>query len=360
MSTLKQDNQERDPLKEAGEWLARLAASDVTEKERADFEAWLAQDPEHVKAFEDLNALDVDLSALGAFSSLDSAVLSSEMRVAQEEALEISSRGDGHRDHLPASIWYGVAAAVSLVAVGLSLWLVVFNVDPTAQAATYTTVVGEQEEVMLSDGSIVSLNTASSLSVAFTEKQRTIYFTSGEAYFQVAKDSARPFVIHAGDEVVEAVGTAFSVYHRDETIRVSVVEGTVAFGGAPGQGMHDIYRQDETGTVIAQRIDRGQSLVFRQGEALARVYEDTGVETVASWRQGKLYFDRTPLADIIKEVNYYIPQRIVIADQSLADYRGSGVFQIDNAESIVNAFEAAWPVKIVRQSPDVVLLYGAD
>ncbi len=360
MSTLKQNEQDTFILEAASKWISRFASDDVTEKDRHDFQLWLEEDEHHQKVFDELRSIEIDLDAIGGFTELDSDVLTTELLIAHEEARDLQQQDKPLRSSLPASAMAGIAATISLVVIGLGIWITVLNTALSPEAVTYSTLVGEQEEMMLSDGSIVSLNTSSALSVAFTEEQRNIYLTNGEAYFQVAKDPDRPFVVYAGNDVVEAVGTSFTVYHRDDVLRVSVVEGTVAFGGTPGQGMHDIYRQDDTGTVLAQRIDGGQSMTYLDGQEQARVYEDSRIEHAASWRQGKLYFESTPLTEIIKEVSYYIPQRIVIVDQNIATYRGSGVFRVDNAEAIVKAFEAAWPVRIVQQSPDLVLLYSAN
>src|SRR5690606_34920469 len=92
---------------------------------------------------------------------------------------------------------------------------------------TYATAVGEQRRIELTDGSVVHLNTRSRLEVAFTDGARDIRLLEGEATFTVEGDPARPFSVHAGTNIIRAIGTQFNVLRRPSGTTVQVIEGEV-------------------------------------------------------------------------------------------------------------------------------------
>ena len=96
----------------------------------------------------------------------------------------------------------------------------------------YETRIGEQNSITLVDGSVIQLNTDSHIQVNYEKNQRSIVLMAGEAHFEVAKDPSRPFVVKAGDGMVRAVGTAFTVRINPEALKVIVTEGKVALAAA--------------------------------------------------------------------------------------------------------------------------------
>src|SRR5690606_14686343 len=115
------------------------------------------------------------------------------------------------------------AAAASVVILAGALLLVFVPTRPQV----YSTGIGEQRTVKLADGSIVHLNTDSSLRVEYSPATREVHLVEGEALFVVAKEPARPFRVEAGQTTVQALGTQFNVYRRAGGIEVSVIEGAV-------------------------------------------------------------------------------------------------------------------------------------
>ena len=120
-----------------------------------------------------------------------------------------------------------LGAALTLsVAVATGLLLV--NQDGVSGNGIYETRIGEQNTITLVDGSVIQLNTDSHIQVNYEDNQRNIVLMAGEAHFEVAKDRSRPFVVKAGDGMVRAVGTAFTVRINPEALKVIVTEGKVA------------------------------------------------------------------------------------------------------------------------------------
>jgi transmembrane sensor len=126
---------------------------------------------------------------------------------------------------IPRLAWLtGIAA---LLVLGVTTWRGAFRSTPVGES--YVTNAAMQRSLALRDGSVIDINVDSELSVEFTARERRLFLRKGEAHFQVAHDSARPFVVTSGDVSVRAVGTAFDVRLASKTVEVIVVEGKVQF-----------------------------------------------------------------------------------------------------------------------------------
>jgi transmembrane sensor len=205
----------------------------------------------------------------------------------------------------------------------------------------YETAVGEQRSVVLSDGSLVTLNTASAVEVRFESNHRLVRLLSGEALFQVAHDAARPFDVTTGYTTVRAVGTQFNVDRRATATTVTVVEGRVA-----------VLTASENATNDAQNrlpLEAGEQVVVSPQRARQVVHAD--VATAIAWTQRKLIFEHRRLAEVADEFNRYNRQIIDIHGDSLRDQQVTGVFQANDASSFLE-FLARTPGVTVAISSD--------
>ena len=184
---------------EATEWLARLRATDVTAAERGEFAVWLAQGDNRA-AFDAILTLWEQLEVLG---TLDVPI--------------------PHRSKF--SRWVPLAAAASLI-LGLLVTVAYRNLGDE-----YSTTIGEQRFVRLQDGSAIHLNTDSTAIVRLENDERSVRLSRGEAYFNVASDIGRPFVVSTEHAEITVVGTAFAVYAMGGLTKVSVTEGLVTIQG---------------------------------------------------------------------------------------------------------------------------------
>jgi len=229
-----------------------------------------------------------------------------------------------------------VAAGVLLVA-GAAIYLRVFFGNKL-----YETPVGAVTSVPLSDGSSVTLNTASKLRVALNEKERRIDLEAGEAFFDVAKDPSRPFVVQAGKRRIVAVGTRFSVRRDGPEVQVIVTEGKVRVEPEAAGGRAAILT---AGAMI--HTAKHSLLVQENGVDKA--------EEALSWRSGYLTFDKTLLAEAVAEFNRYTPQRIVIDDPKLAALRISGKFRSSYAGDFVQLLRNGFGVEVQRTDETIHL-----
>lgn len=185
-------------------------------------------------------------------------------------------------------------------------------VDPVERFATRR---GETRQVRLADGSFVTLNTNSRVSVHFTDKTRNIRLEYGEALFNVAKNKSRPFIVTTSDAVIRAVGTAFTVRALPErSVQVLVQEGVVEVSHRDQRTGKAIRATAETKTVIASNAPIAVQPVPR-----------VEVERNLAWRYGQISFENVRLADAAREFARYSDTKIAV-DPAVANHTITGMF----------------------------------
>jgi transmembrane sensor len=205
------------------------------------------------------------------------------------------------------------------------------------------TGVGEVRRVPLEDGSAVAVNTASAVEVAFQRKQRTVRLRDGEAWFQVARDVRRPFVVEAGAVRVRAVGTAFSVRRRVDGAEVLVTEGVV-----------EVWAEGATRSPTRLRAGQG---AFVDSSAVVRpaVAAPEAVDRKLEWRYGKIDLAGETLSEAVADFNRYNDRKLVIADPGIADERLYGAFNTGGPDAFAAAVSASLGIEVEIQSDEIIL-----
>lgn len=257
------------------------------------------------------------------------------------------------------------AAAVILAAIGVSAY---FYRDRAEDR--YITPIGGLATVPLSDGSNVTLNTTTTIRVEFTPKEREVRLDRGEAFFVVAKDARRPFVVRVADKRVIAVGTQFSVRRDGDEVRVEVAEGRVRVQSGPEslhlasksegdvlQPAHPALLEDAVGTP-------GEPDVLLTPGGIANSTKDgivlqerdvSDVEADLTWRQGYLTFRNTSLADVVSQFNRYNSRKLKIGDAGTGAVRISGTFRTQDYEAFVRVMGDGFALKARNLGDETVL-----
>lgn len=303
----------RDIEAQAAKWLVRLDLEDSSEL-RAEFQRWVASGPKHHAAFlrlergwrradylKNVRPLDgeVNENVLDTFPG----ALSPEVQRARAEKPQRAVR-------------VAVAASVALVSLlAAALWFAFLRFD----GQVYKTDLGGFQRIALQDGSIALLNTNSELRVRLTKDRRQIELTRGEAHFTVAHDPSRPFDVKAGDTVVRAVGTAFSVRLREQQqVDVIVTEGRVAID--PPDDSLNMKLAQSIPLPQLSTLTAGEAVRVRAHELQVRKIADADVDRKLAWTKGRLSFDRVTLAEAVAEFNRYNRRQLIIDDP---EYRGT-------------------------------------
>lgn len=326
-----------DPVRHtAAAWFARMRADDVSERERGEFQRWLAEEPRHRTVYEHLEMLWSDLGAHAGTPEIATRLHAISARRFP------AARSRPPRRHV--AIWS--VAALLLIAALVTGWALWPTWQPTPQL--YATGTGERRTLLLEDGSRVTLDTDTRLSVTFSQRTRQLTLVHGRAFFHVAKDPDRPFLVTTPDGIVRATGTQFSVYEHNADIEVTLVEGHVV--------VTPHSPSNHRGTAIAMRA--GQRLLMGKGYPVP-LLESARVNTDTAWLSGKLVFDDAPLPSAIAEFNRYTTDKIVIGDDSLRSIHVTGVFRVDDNRSFVDALKISYGLSAIeRGTASVVLVAG--
>lgn len=224
-----------------------------------------------------------------------------------------------------------VAASLFLV-LGIAFCIQVFFMRDS-----YQTAVGEQKTVSLADGSIVKLNTNSKVTVDFSTGIRSVTLDQGQAYFIVAKNPARPFIVNFGVGSVTAIGTEFEVYKKGPKVVVSLIEGKVKVHGSSqkevAKSVPEAKHEPEEIIMVADTgLDTGEQISFSP-EHISPVIK-TDNKRINAWQKEQLIFRKASLDQVISEINRYSPRKIILAQPSLGNKIISGIFPIDSVEAI--------------------------
>jgi transmembrane sensor len=317
---------------EAALWAWRMDSPTVTAAERQAYETWLRQDPRHVKASKELQ---------GVWRALDGlAEAKREEKIATFSEARKQVRGARQR-------WWLAAAALALITVS-AIWL-----NRGSEGQILATAVGQQRNFTLADGSVVALNTNTIVETDLRRRSREIYLRKGEAHFRVSHDTSRPFLVHAGDAVVRAVGTEFEVrVLPDQHVDVVVTEGRVEVRPIEASGT---AASGAMSAVTVRALSAGQRLSTASRDYAVTAVSAEQLSTELAWREGAIVFDGERLSDAIAEVERYTDARIIVSDPAVASLRVGGRFRTGDMQEFFDALQAALPVTIRRTTGGVYI-----
>jgi len=295
----------------AAQWAARVDRAPLSAEDDRAFQAWLAGDLRRPGAYARIRAVALHTArakALGAHFN------PAEFKPAPTNVL--SRRG-------ALMVGGGIAASVAAAAVSGVAFL-----DAAHRIDTHK---GEVKLAHLADGSVVTLNTASSLAVDFSSHRRNVTLISGEALFDVAKDKSRPFVVTAGATQIRAVGTSFTVRHlADLPVQVLVREGVVEVSKKNQKSIPPL--RAALNTMVTAPLSDAHPVVSRLAAP--------EVGRQLAWRQGRLAFEGQTLAEAAAEFGRYSDTKIVIDDPALGREEIAGLYRANDPVGFSKAIAA--------------------
>jgi transmembrane sensor len=319
--------------RQAATWLTTLGREEVSVEEKMAFRQWLGESERHRKAFEALCALWGELEILKELDDIAEAAVTQPV-----QAHTLSRR---------RVIAAGLAAVAGGAGFVLYRWL-------PRSTDVYETAVGEQRTVRLSDGSTVQMNTDTYMMVDFSQSSRILRLFRGEAHFDVAKDDPRrPFLVHAANGIVKAIGTAFTVRLRaDDVVEVTVEEGHVSLAWV------ETLAFGETPPAAADLI-AGQNVVFNERVERIKEIPPAELNRKLAWRQGMLVYDGEPLVDVVADISRYTDVDIEITDPTIRDLPVAGYFRVGKVDALFDSLEGTFGLKVEHVSENLVRLSAA-
>ena len=304
----------------AAEWFVRRREPDFTGEEEHAFQVWLTHSTEHPKAYARIESVWQRYEQLPI-----EAVEPASPALATVRSMPSMART---QPRLPAKAksrrpWAAAMAASALLAVGVGSQL-----DWGSRFAEYQTALTERRSIELSDGSRVELAGGSALSVKFDDEGRHLRLHKGEAYFEVAPDTRRPFVVESADGSTRALGTAFDVARVGDAVTVTVTEHSV--------GVQTAQR--------AATLASGYRLRY-EGSEIGDV-EPADLDSALAWRRDRLVFRRATLSEVVSSLERYRHGRIFIASDELKAMPVTAVFDVRQTDAAIDTIAATLPVQV--------------
>jgi transmembrane sensor len=323
---------------EASIWLVRLDNGNLSDQSRKELKAWLSADKRHQVALK---------SMADIWDGMDEVLLNI----------------DDENSSKNVSLWpilkpifepFALAASASFLAIFIWLFM------PTnVQKDSYATLIGQQMDARFDDGSIIHLNTNTRIETEFSDEKRIIKLIKGEALFEVAHDPSRPFIVYAGDRLVQAIGTKFIVHLKSENVQVTVTDGKVKMSKvALNTKLTDIKELNNTSIQKDDvYIAKGEKVIASSNQTPKLTHiKPENIKRELAWLDGKLIFENEELFDVIEEINRYVDIQIVLKEPSLHNIRISGRFDLGDSEALIEALELSFNMKSLRLDSNKILL----
>jgi transmembrane sensor len=319
---------------EARDWLIRLQSNDADSEDFMAWEAWVSTSDAHRAAYRE---------------ATEAWALASRVYTPRPTALELQR--DSYTANVPVWLWRrgrsnlrlvwssgAVAAALAALALGWGGWAAWEKLgdEPAIQ---FGTGVGENERLVLNDGSKVHLAALTKVGVDFARRRRSITLQSGEALFEVAHDRSRPFVVTTPLAEITAVGTAFDVHATPTITTVSVTEGVIRVDMRGGSGPH---------------LSAGQQLVVdAKGFRVSQL--GGGADAPPAWLQGRLEFRNQPLRIVLFDLNRYSKTPLMLGDAAAGDLTFTGTVEVNAIDDWVHGLPRSFPLDIESADGKLIL-----
>ena len=348
MNNIRQFSSKEDIQEQACLWISRLDR-ELSDGEKNKLDEWLAESPNHRKALMEAASLWDNMSVLNELSGLFP---------------RHQNKTETHRRQKRVITQARMSVAAAFLVMAIAVAVVVDHIwleEPDVVAhmsEKIETGIGEQRNLVLADGSTLLLNTNSRVTVDFSDEVRNIVLLKGEAHFEVAHDSTRPFTVTAGNNTVTAVGTAFNMqYVDDNAFELVVTDGKVLvkdrfsafssnqslFSKAPVKGEGLLMFAGEKATVKGD-VDARESL------------SQNDIDDDLAWQQGMIVFKGERLEAVLAEIGRYTQVHFQISDESLKSRRVAGYFKVGDIDGLLAALKNSFNIEYEKVSDTSIQL----
>lgn len=318
---------------QASHWLLQLQANPDDEALLTQFQIWLEADDTHEACY---------LDTLLLWQEMESAT--NELQSEQRQKIDTPSipATDITTNQAIKSPHHLFNKPKMFTAVFLSLVLLTVLVLPKHiwLQPDIATGIAQQQTRTLSDGSILHLNGQSGVNILFSETSRTVELLYGEAFFEVASDSERPFQVIAQDILAQAIGTAFNIKYLDEGIETTLTEGKLKL---------------ELATQKSLILRAGERVLWHDSEGTQRSQGHSLY--LPDWKRGLLRLDNMPLVDVLTRLNRQYPVTLKLVNPALANKPIKGILPLNDLETTLTVLETTLAVKLIRFSDQLILLH---
>lgn len=312
------EDEKPDPLlEEAMDWLLRLQDAPRDPQHARQLEVWLSQSPAHERAWDRARSA---WQLMGEVPPIYEHLWKDEAPSLPPARPSVrGSRTYGPASPSQRSLARWAAGAASAAAVGLFLLFATPSIMVRMEA-DHVTAAGENRAITLADGTVVTLGADSAIASNLDGRERRVTLLSGEAFFEVTHDAARPFVVEAGGVGVTVLGTTFNVQLTTDAATVELERGSVRVA----------YENENAvlapGEMVA--VDRRTGGMAKS--AIAR-------EDIAAWRSGHIFVNDATIGSVVEQLQRYHSAWIKVPDGGLAAQRVTGLYDLREPDRALRA-----------------------
>lgn len=324
---------------QASAWLIECAEGFSPERAAA-FAEWSRRDQRHAAAIARVEKSLALLDAMPAVRAPVEASFTEKKRAPQVRHPFGRAAGVG--------TWPWAVSLAAALMLGIVLWPLISNRGRPVE--NYAADATAARRLALSDGSVVDLNSNSRLQVQFLPAKRQLNLTEGEAHFQVAHDSAHPFVVNVRGISVRAVGTAFNIKLDGDRVEVTVTEGRVT-----------VERQHaaENAPALLPLLAAGEQMQVNAGSEAApcvgKISPDA-VHALLSWQDRMTSFVDVPLREMVARINRCNATQLVLGDAELGERKIGGVIALNQVDAFVHLLEQDGDIVAENRSGTEIVL----
>lgn len=324
--------------------LVKVLAGEATPEEQAAFSTWLQESTEHQAMYASYKNIWEGVSVDQVLPiNVDAEWEQFNQRISKETPVVTLKK-----TNIPFLKIAAIIVVVLLSGIGISIWFNLLNVDQFAgvipiefKGAAYTDSISSGNDIQtttLADGSRITMNASAKIAYSKTFKgNKRAVKLEGEAFFEVAPDKTKPFVIDAGGVYVEVLGTSFLVSAESNSDSIVVVVST---------GKVAVTDQDDDENTVT--LLPGQRAVFYKKDKILDKKENKD-ENIISWKTGKIIFNDTRLSQIVRTLNKVYKVKILLTNEEIKDCRVTATFSGQPLTSVLNVISATLDVAIIKQ-----------
>ncbi len=316
--------------------LIKFIKGEVSFDEKKSIIDWIRKDPEHQKQFNTLKANHI-ASTLDSSQSVDVDVQYQRFLSTKSKKKRYYYTAIAASILIPFMMWYTYTSFPNSKLIVTTTDF--FNFDTTVA----TTAHGDHKTIVLPDGSSVILNANSSLKypIKFTDSIRKVTLI-GEAFFDIKKNVNKPFIVNTEKLKIKVLGTSFNVksYPKDDKIETTLVTGKV-----------EVHQEKIKNPII---LKPSQRAVFDKKKINIQV-DHVDSKTIVAWQDGRLIFDRTPLKQVILDLNRKYNVEFIIESESLLQYKYTGEFDNLKLEEVLELLKISSPINYKYKNNKVML-----
>lgn len=351
----------------ASEWLAKRTNCERDEHVEREFEQWRSADPRHDAAYTRISRL---FSIIGDIDDPELLKLADPNFMQVGVLQRLSNRVASFATTSISQLRPQVYAALAIILVVVSF--IGMNIFVSNGIQVYSTQTAEIRDILLSDGSVVTLGARSNIEVTINGDERHVTLVNGEAFFDVEKDKDRPFLVRSNGTQITVVGTRFNVHKGPTGLEVAVEEGIVevslqGYGQATDEDrgptvssskspVNSELETEQISPPLVAMLEAGEQITSISGGIFSDIKISDAAMPPSSWRKGRLIYTDARFAELVADVNRYFDGHLELGSKEVGDMRISGVFWTANIDELIHTLPENLPVELTDRGNNSILI----